>query len=93
MADDDVAREIEELRSAYRAGLPQKIDALGAAIADEDRDAARALAHRLRGTSGSYGLPAVSAIAGAIEDALDARVVDWGPVQKDLDRLRQAVTR
>lgn len=93
MVDDDVAREIEELRRAYRAALPPKIDALVTAIESEDRAGASALAHRLRGTSGSYGLATVSAHAGALEDALEARVVDWVEVRAHLDRLRQEVTR
>ena len=89
MVDDDVAREIEELRRAYRAALPPKVDALAEAIEREDRDVASALAHRLRGTSGSYGLEAVSALAGAIEDALEARAVDWGAVRAHCARLQE----
>ena len=33
-------------------------------------DRARTLAHRLRGTAGSYGFPAVGAAAGRVEDAI-----------------------
>ena len=93
MVDDDVERELEELRRNYRASLPPKVDALATAIDARDRETASALAHRLRGTSGAYGLSAVSVEAGAIEDALGERKIDWGAIAQHLERLRREAAR
>lgn len=70
MIDDDVAAEIAALQRAYREALPPKIEALERALSERSPEAIL-LAHRLRGTSGSYGLETISAHAGAIEDALE----------------------
>jgi HPt (histidine-containing phosphotransfer) domain-containing protein len=67
---------LAELRRRYAAGLPEHLDALGGLLA-EARDGhrgalseARGLAHRLFGTSGSYGFAEVSAALEALESLL-----------------------
>ncbi|MGZ3419877.1 MAG: Hpt domain-containing protein [Polyangiales bacterium] len=81
MSDDGVDEEIAALRAAYALGLPAKAHAVAAAtrktaIEPASAEEAIALAHRLRGTAGAYGFPAVSKAAGAIEEALRAGVRD-----------------
>lgn len=66
------------LRAEYARRLPSRVRrvalALGAcrrAPGDALRlERARALAHRLRGTAGSYGFAAVGAAAGRVEDGI-----------------------
>jgi diguanylate cyclase (GGDEF)-like protein len=77
-ADEDPSKGLARLRQEYARALPAKLDSLAAAL-DRLREtpgsadlleAARLLAHRLRGTAGSYGFVDVSAAAGRIEDIL-----------------------
>jgi len=63
---------MEELRSLYRRALPARIGALESARAAADDDAARRVAHALRGSGGTYGFPEISTAAAAVEDADDA---------------------
>jgi len=93
LVDDDVELELEELRRTYRVSLPAKVDALATAVDARDRETASALAHRLRGTSGAYGLSAVSIEAGAIEDALAEREIDWGAIAARLESLEEEASR
>ena len=69
---DDFATKLAELRRVYVASVPVKLDEIAEAMTRRAPGDTRALAHRLRGTAGSYGLPALSAAVGAIEDRLDA---------------------
>lgn len=76
MLDETPADPLAELRADYLAALPAKVAELTAAIGEAHEGApvatARGLAHRLRGTAGSYGAAEVGAIAGMIEDTLAA---------------------
>ncbi len=67
---DELEAELAALRLEYAASLSPKARAIVVALAT-DREEARALAHRLRGTAGSFGFAEVSAAAGALEDALE----------------------
>jgi DNA-binding response OmpR family regulator/HPt (histidine-containing phosphotransfer) domain-containing protein len=78
-ADQDVTPTslpgLDDLVNEYTESLPQRIaelrDALrGAESSPEALGHALRLAHRLRGTAGTYGFEAVSAAAGEIEDSL-----------------------
>jgi len=68
-AAENPARGLARLRQEYARALPGKIDTLAAALdrlrggpgAPDLFEAARLLAHRLRGTAGSYGFVDVSA--------------------------------
>ena len=63
------------LLPAFRRGLDGKLRVLGRALADhragdpEALDTIRRIAHQLRGTGSSYGLPAVSVAGAAVENA------------------------
>jgi HPt (histidine-containing phosphotransfer) domain-containing protein len=87
--EDEIEREIAALRDAYRAELPAKVEAISKAIAARDAETTRTLAHRLRGTAGSYGLSVVSAAAGALEDA----GADWAKLESLLPALTAAAGR
>ena len=70
-----LAAELEALQAGFTAKLPQKLDELEAAIvfAKIDREgiaAARGLAHRLRGSAGSYGHAELGETVGSVEDLL-----------------------
>lgn len=55
----------------------------------EVRDELRALAHRVRGTAGSYGFSEVSAAMARIENLLDAGLeADWRSVSIEISALR-----
>jgi HPt (histidine-containing phosphotransfer) domain-containing protein len=73
-----MAQTYEGLIAHYVATLPEKLAALDRAIwSAREGDAvglaeARELAHRLRGTAGSYGLHELGAAATSLDDALNA---------------------
>ncbi len=87
-----------DLRAAYVASLPAQIETLVAwversravptAMAD-----ALGLAHRLMGTAGTYGLPAVSEAAARLERALHATAGESGEIDGAVRALRGAVRR
>ena len=75
---------MEELRREYCEGLAVDLEILRAAV-DRLHDSSvatevRELAHRLRGSGGAYGFPAISAAGAMLEDAstrdLSARLDD-----------------
>ncbi len=78
MADDEGTRAaLAELAVEYAAELPGLIDELARLVEAASADPAavpraRAAAHRLRGTAGSYGFVAIGEAAGSVEDALEA---------------------
>ncbi len=88
---------LAEIRTSYRRGLPAKLDALDAALrAARDGgslEAARRLAHTLKGTSGSYGFAAFSTALEDIEERIgseegSAERVAWDEVEDALRRAR-----
>jgi HPt (histidine-containing phosphotransfer) domain-containing protein len=95
-----------ELHDEFASVLPGRIEVVAAAIRTADaargdealRDEARSAAHRLRGSAGSYGFPAISATAGRIEEALVALaagsaedpVADWATITAALRELESA---
>lgn len=77
-ADDDLEASLAALNTQFALELPERIAKLTLAChkvrngTDNDTSAseARLLAHRLRGTAGSYGLPELSSLTGEIEDLI-----------------------
>lgn len=75
---DDLEASLAALSTQFALELPERIAKLTLAChkirnnADNGASAeeARILAHRLRGTAGSYGLPELSALTGEIEDLI-----------------------
>jgi hypothetical protein len=77
----DFVAELEALRATFLASLPDRVAHLAGAIAaarhgSSSLSVALGLAHRLRGTAGSYGLLAVAERVGAVEDLLET-VEEW----------------
>jgi diguanylate cyclase (GGDEF)-like protein len=77
----EVAAEMAELRKQFTERLPDKLDDLDRAIhaarlGAASIESARQLAHRLRGSAGSYGHAAVSQSLGLVEDLLGEAVGD-----------------
>jgi len=68
--DPSIARLLVEARLQFASSLPAKTAELEALLAREAWDELRRAAHKLRGSSGTYGFAEVSAAAGAIEEAL-----------------------
>lgn len=102
--DTDWERELQRLREIYRPKLRGELATLGADLREArdaaptqpKLDAARRLAHRLKGTSGSYGLEASCAALEEIElqleqlqnrTAPDLRAA-WAVIEEQLGRLR-----
>ena len=87
MTDPDIQREIQLLRVAYCRKLPRELTRLGTLLAEardtheeQQLDAARRLAHMLRGSSGSYGFAEVSVELRRIEEHLDRVLEGESPV-------------
>ncbi len=56
----------------YLMSLREQREELRRAVAAGDGEAVRQLAHKLRGTGGSYGYPSITAAAAAVEESLRA---------------------
>lgn len=69
MANDAFAAKFEELRRTFHAQLPERITEMGALLRDGDIAAVQAIAHRIAGQGGTFGLPEISEAAAAVEDA------------------------
>lgn len=68
----DFDAELAEMKRGFISRLPGKLDEIRAAAAARSLTDVRMLAHKMRGTCGSYGLANVGKAAGAIEDRIDA---------------------
>ncbi|HEY0839697.1 MAG TPA: response regulator [Vulgatibacter sp.] len=102
LEEADFERALSRLREAYREELPSRLGELRAAVedaADSPRDVevlntARELAHRLRGTAGSYGFLQVGEEAGRIEElflgALEDGVLGEGRLRAARLAIEQA---
>ena len=92
--------KLAALRESYRRTLPQQLEALRAKLAnaqtggsDALADAAR-LAHRVKGTAGSYGFETVAAELEGIEDRLERVEREGAPLAaSDRDALDAALAR
>ncbi len=93
-------REFQALRAEYRKRLPglaaelvRLVEAARPGEPGEALERARGLAHRLKGTAGSYGFDAESQAFAALEDALESCAGPepedaWRAVDAALARLR-----
>jgi len=89
--------KLAALRESYRRTLPQQLEALRAKLAnaqtggsDALADAAR-LAHRVKGTAGSYGFQTVAAELEGIEEILER--AGAALAAPDRDALDAAIAR
>jgi HPt (histidine-containing phosphotransfer) domain-containing protein len=94
-ADPRIVAALAELREQYARELPDLIAALTAVVARLGVDPAaesdaKAQAHRLRGTSGSYGFADVSEAVARLEQALSPPVIR-GDVDAAIGAVRAAI--
>ena len=91
---------LAELRASYRRELPAKLDALDAALCSArdggSLEAARHLAHTLKGTSGSYGFAAFCTALEDIEERIgsggsSAEQIAWDQVDEAVRRARASL--
>jgi diguanylate cyclase (GGDEF)-like protein len=96
--------QFEQLRKRYATKLPGKMEEISRRLAEartatdptEALTEARTLAHRLRGTAGSYGFPRCGRAAGQLEDLLQsvlrgqAELHQIAPQLEELTRLFQS---
>lgn len=95
-ADADAATLLAAMRRDYTRQLPTSLAALAQAVTDARHGVAspadaRMLAHRLRGTAGSYGHPAVGELAGRFEDRLARGDLSPAPLGQLLAALAELV--
>ena len=102
------AEALAELRAGYATELPERVERLAHALhawhrapADATRlELARVLAHKLRGTAGSYGFPEVGEAAGRVEEAVkraggtsdDQETAVWSEVLASLREAEELAT-
>ncbi len=79
--NDDTDGEMAALVARFLGRLEQRVSELQDALALGDFQALRALSHKLKGASGSYGFPGITTAAAGLEKAIDARA--------DVDELRR----
>jgi ABC-type sugar transport system substrate-binding protein len=90
--------KLAALREGYRrTALPQQLGELRARLTSAHSDAelaeAAGLAHRVKGTAGSYGFDAVAAELAGIEAILERGRAGGALAPPDRDALAAAVTR
>jgi len=105
VSEEDLERDLERLRRAYRGKLTGKLAQLDFLLGEarrlperEEIEAARDLAHTLKGTSGSYGFDESSAEFKGIEERLDqllegaseGAAAAWMEIEQALTRARIA---
>lgn len=100
MADAELDADLRSLREAYLRKLPALLCALEERVREarardgesDLREAARQLAHQLKGTSGCYALHGPSAALERIEELLAARgAAAWPEIERELERARAAL--
>jgi signal transduction histidine kinase/CheY-like chemotaxis protein/HPt (histidine-containing phosphotransfer) domain-containing protein len=82
--------ELTEILPGFIERLPGQVDALCAALAEEKLEDAERTAHRLKGSGGSYGYPALTEAAKSLEAAAKAR--DVGEATAALAGVKQICT-
>ena len=90
--DGEDGDELAAMRAEYAAELPGMVAGLAALVAraGEGREAAvraRAAAHRLRGTAGSFGFHAVGVAAGEVERAVEGDTAELATRMRALEAL------
>ncbi len=90
--DDGMDDALAALQADYAVELPRMVAALGALVVQshttpEAAARARVAAHRIRGTAGSFGFPAVGTAAGEVEDAIDEAPGELLERMRALERL------
>jgi CheY-like chemotaxis protein len=100
VADAELDAALRRLREAYRRKLPELLRMLGERVCaarlrhdtPDLREAARQLAHRLKGTCGCYELYGPSATLERVEELLAVQgPAAWAELERALERAREAL--
>ncbi len=81
LLDDD--EDLAELIQEFVSELPQRIEGMRQALAEQDLTTLQVLAHRLKGAGGGYGYPPITEAAKSLESALKA--------EEDMDHLVELI--
>lgn len=73
---DDFDAEFARLKAGYLQRLPAIARHVQGAAASDDRSEVKRIAHRLKGSAGSYGCPEISEAAGLVEAAAETLPAD-----------------
>jgi HPt (histidine-containing phosphotransfer) domain-containing protein len=94
VTDPAIAKLLAEARLQFAASVPAKVADLRALMERGAWEDARRAAHKLRGSTGTYGLPDLSVVLGEIEDHLiEVACAPGGDLQRRLiGRAREALT-
>lgn len=77
--DPAIAQLLAEARAQFAAALVARVDELRELVQARAWDGARGAAHKLRGSTGTYGFAELSAACGDIEDQLLEADLQPGP--------------
>jgi signal transduction histidine kinase/CheY-like chemotaxis protein len=78
MPSEQMQEALSDLRTSYRAKLPEQLAKLAERLRADALQQARDISHRLAGTTGSYGLGEVHAALEKIDAALLSMIEDQG---------------
>ena len=102
MSDPDWERDFADLREGYRLKLARDLSGLDARfrrraqgqLPRDELESARSLAHRVKGTAGSYGFDSASAALARIEEQLEGLLEKAGPdPARAWDEIERALER
>lgn len=80
--------EMRDLVAYFVQALPERVDAMRAALAESRLRDLQRLAHQLKGAAGGYGYPSLGSAAGALESSIrDAGTPSLPQIQEQLDEL------
>ena len=97
-ADEELQAKLKALRDAYKVSLDVRLDEIDATLdrplaADggnaEDLNILPALAHKLTGSAGTFGLQAVNDIAGELEALCESLVKEEKDASAEVDRITE----
>jgi HPt (histidine-containing phosphotransfer) domain-containing protein len=87
--DDGEFGLLEEMLGLYREDTPDRITAVGTALASGDMSEMADVAHAIKGSAGTMGAPKVRAVAAQLEAG--GRLGKWDtPAPQLLEQLKQA---
>lgn len=75
----------------FMTNRKKEITTMADAVTQNDFDTIRKVAHGMKGVSGSYGFPAMTAAAARLEQA--AKIADGGSISRELTALASYLDR
>ena len=87
------ARLLDELHGDFLSGLPERLDAINAALAASDTGTLRQLAHGLKGVALAVGEDDISALAARLEEAAGNGILPEAPARTLIAALKPLAAR